>query len=253
MLALKKATIKGPSKLGKSLFDGCQALEEVKLNDNITKIPDFAFGGCSSLQKLTLPSKLKTIGTYAFYGAFQDAQKHPTLELPQTVTSVGQYAFRNTDFEEIVVPSGLRKIETGAFDANGLKRVKLPEGVEEVEEGAFGSTTTGSIYLPKSIKRVGNDAFGRYASCYVYYAGSEADWKKVPVEGGGQDGSHAWEESWIFYDVTPEQYESVWNVSHTNEIIWEFGKTQRECRWAAMIKPDRRLREMWYSRIRSKS
>ena len=43
-------------------------------------------------------------------------------------------------------------------------------------------------------------------------------------EGGGQDGSHAWEESWIFYDVTPEQYESVWNVSHTNEIIWEFGK-----------------------------
>lgn len=96
------------------------------------------------------------------------------------MTSVGQYAFRNTDFEEIVVPSGLRKIETGAFDANGLKRVKLPEGVEEVEEGAFGSTTTGSIYLPKSIKRVGNDAFGRYASCYVYYAGSEADWKKSP-------------------------------------------------------------------------
>ena len=24
--------------------------------------------------------------------------------------------------------------------------------------------------------------------------------------------------------MTPEQYESVWNVSHTNEIIWEFGK-----------------------------
>ena len=73
--------------IGEYAFAYCREMTDVKLNENITEIPQYAFAGCVALENIDL-SKIVTVGDYAFIesGALQ------TVDLSAAET-IGQYAF----------------------------------------------------------------------------------------------------------------------------------------------------------------
>lgn len=82
-------------------FYGCKNLTTINLSDSIRYIGDNAFYGCSSLKNIHWPLRLTTIGNYAFR---QTALE--TISLPEGVTSVGINAFHNCPFAKTVyIPS----------------------------------------------------------------------------------------------------------------------------------------------------
>lgn len=68
------------------------ALEEISIPSSVTSIKDFAFSG-SQLGAVELPAGLETIGASAFRGA----ELTGTVKIPESVTSIGKYAFKDND------------------------------------------------------------------------------------------------------------------------------------------------------------
>lgn len=70
-------------------------------------------------------------------------------------------AFHNVDFEEMVLPKGMKKIEKSTF-ANrvNLKKVTLNEGLEEIGNKTFiNCTNIEEITIPSSVTKIGDAAF----------------------------------------------------------------------------------------------
>ena len=110
-------TGQSPATISAGAFQGCDRLFQVTIGDNTTAIADSAFCGCIRLASIVLgpsvssignrafegcirlaapmfPDSLSTIGTAAFRGCIQLGGQ---LTFPAAVTSIGDYAFANTD------------------------------------------------------------------------------------------------------------------------------------------------------------
>ena len=87
--------------IGDSMFWGCHALRELSIPKNVKKFCDYAFSGCSSLKELLIPDSVYSIGRECFWGGFG-----LKVELPQSLSSVGDAAFATRFFTSIFVPKG---------------------------------------------------------------------------------------------------------------------------------------------------
>lgn len=89
-------------------FYNCSNLQFATFGSNITEIEDNAFYGCTSLRFITLGDCVETIGSYAFYGGTQtNTMKILTacVTLPASIKSIGNYAFRNRNIENVYCKS----------------------------------------------------------------------------------------------------------------------------------------------------
>ena len=84
-------------------------ITEVKFNDNLRKIGDYAFSS-SNTKKIVLPKNL--------------------IELREG-------AFKSSGLVELVINNKLKVIPQEAFSCNLIKDINIPEGVEYIEESAF--------------------------------------------------------------------------------------------------------------------
>ena len=153
------------------------------LSDDITRIGSYAFqGGIGSPMifgelsnwtfSLNLPQSLQTIGDYAFYCAdlIED------LVIPESVTYIGSYAFSNaclytwtrtatgysrTDNDcTLTMPAKWPALGEGAFNYNKFTgSLHIPEGVESIPAKAFYATDFTTLTLPESIRYIGDYAF----------------------------------------------------------------------------------------------
>lgn len=71
-------------------FHGWTSLEKITFPKSLKKIRAQAFKGCISLQLLELPPKLEYIGGQAFASC---TKLHGTIQIPNTVTFMGEKAF----------------------------------------------------------------------------------------------------------------------------------------------------------------
>lgn len=77
-----------------------------------------------------------------------------TMELPSTLTSIGDQSFSLSSITTIDIPQNIKEILAGAFSDSHLKTIKLHEGIETIERGAFSiCRNLTSINLPSSIKK----------------------------------------------------------------------------------------------------
>lgn len=75
----------------------------------------YAFYGCYSLRDINLPQTVKTIGNYAFYNC--NSSYASALALPSSLTSLGTYAFSYCySLRSIEIPSALTAIGNYAFN-----------------------------------------------------------------------------------------------------------------------------------------
>ena len=101
-------------------FKGETKLQVVKMPDTITYIGENCFHGCSNLQEIYLSNQLKRIYPYLFYGCGQLS----TIEIPASVTVIGNSAFQKTGLTEVIIPENITKIGSKAFrDCKNLQSV----------------------------------------------------------------------------------------------------------------------------------
>ena len=130
---LKYVDMTGCTTIGNYMFQGCTALEEAML-PNILSLGAAnkaanCFSGCTALKRVVLSANLTEIGRSVFDGCtslatidYMDGSDiisggEGVAKLPETLTGMGYYAFRETAFREVIIPRGVTYIGGSATSA----------------------------------------------------------------------------------------------------------------------------------------
>ena len=142
----------------KSPGDNARSLSNVYLPSTVVSIGKYAFYGSWNLSFIEFPESLKEIGrnSFASCGVFSDWTK---TKIPKSVTSIGSYAFDDSNLEEITFCGNAPSIESEAFD-DITATAYYPEGNEtwtkEVMQN-YGGNITWVPYDPNSLGEAPND------------------------------------------------------------------------------------------------
>lgn len=150
------------SEIGAGAFKGDSVLKLI-LGDEVRIIGDEAFMG--PVSEVVWSANLESIGSKAFLGATLTA-----MALPETVTSIGKYAFSNcSKLQNVTLPSSLETISEEAFSrCSSLKEVKLPSSLKKIEKSAFGSAGLVYVELPEGLLEIGERAFSGCGSIQTF-------------------------------------------------------------------------------------
>ena len=142
--------------IGKEAFRGTSALEVVNLPDGLTKIGQHAFARCEALVSVNIPSTITSIENGSFYYCGLT-----TLQLPNSVKTIGESAFTGNEFYSIEFPEGLVEIGVNSFcDCDGLKRVIIPNSVTTIAREAFDVCEELEVVsIGNGVTSIGDDAF----------------------------------------------------------------------------------------------
>lgn len=129
----------------------------IEFYDDIIRIPDKAFYKSKINGGVILPNSLKSIGAYAF------AKTACTdFSLPNSVTEIGEGAFESChNFRTLNLPRDLKKIGNRAFyDCLLSGNLDIAYNVTEIGDYAFyGCTSLTKLSLTSSLQRIGANAF----------------------------------------------------------------------------------------------
>ena len=157
--ALETAEIGVNAVLNYSIFEGCEAVKSLTLSLE-EKTLNSLFGGDTNSVPASLTS-VTLLGDKVVYAALSGMQYVTTLEIADTVTEIGSYAFYEmSGITEVTLPEGLKKIGQYAFaKCTNLKSLTIPSGVEEI--GLYvveGATKLESLEMPFVGNTVDNPA-----------------------------------------------------------------------------------------------
>lgn len=108
-----------------------------------------AFIDCGELTSIEIPNSVTTIGI----AAFENCSKLTSVEIPNGVTTIPLRAFSGcTKLKNINIPNSVTKILSFAFrQCTELENVNIPNSVEVIGDYVFGGCTNlTSIEMPKS-------------------------------------------------------------------------------------------------------
>lgn len=173
-------TIPKTLETGSRVFQGAKNLEEVIIEEGMTKIPAGLMwvDEDNQIQKIKIPSNIESIGA----SAFENCACLTELEFGENLKYIGRFAFLNckglkkisflnnkdtafekriygqafsdcTNLEEVNLSDNISRIDSYAFHkCSKLKQIKLPSRLKVLEERAFEGTGITSITIPKTLE-----------------------------------------------------------------------------------------------------
>ena len=136
-------------------------LSQAIITDDGNGVPNVIHGnaldGLTSLQELYLPQTVTSIGSYAFRGTGL-----LKIEIPEGVTELGAGAFQNCAYlTEAVLPESLTVVGRLAFASCGsLSSVKLSSKTTLIKESAFQyCSSLTEVELPETLEEIEYGAF----------------------------------------------------------------------------------------------
>ncbi len=153
-------------------FRGCTSLKTVKLPASLTELSEKLFYGCSSLDaEFVLPDTITKIGKKVF-----TSSSVQTINLPNSLTTIGEYAFaaepntyigEKSNIKNITIPNSITTIEEGAFqNCKILEQIVIPDSVSEIGIKCFyGCSLLKNITIPKNLEKI--------PSMFASYSGLE--------------------------------------------------------------------------------
>ena len=136
-------------------YDGKDA--NVEIPEEITWIAPEAFYRNETLKNVKLPSKITTIEENTFYGC----SELEAVIIPDQVTMIGKSAFDEcTVLKSVTFGKSLKVIKDHAFASVNIRNFTIPSGIQKIEIGAFaGINQIGTVTFEGSTKYVAADAF----------------------------------------------------------------------------------------------
>ena len=169
-------------------------VKSVTITGDVTEIVGSAFTFCSNLTQVTITATgITSIGA----SAFQNTKSLTTIEIPASVTTIGNAAFAGSgistftvaegsssfkadadkalltsDGKTLVVfapkttgsytiPGGVETIGPYSFETSALTSLVIPSSVKTIGESAFYLSALTSIVIPKSVESIGKGAFSQ--------------------------------------------------------------------------------------------
>ena len=240
---ITKVVIKdGVTSVGDSAFLNCNYLETLTISDTVTSIGRYAFAYCSSLESITIPDSVNSIG----YGAFDSC---PSLEsivvssgnkvyhsennclietatktlivgcknsvtIPDSVTSIGDYAFAYCDsLESVTIPDSVTSIGDRAFSGcDSLASITIPDSVTSIGVYAFyWCSSLESVTIGDSVTSIGYRAFNDCNSLESVTFKDPNGWYVTETEGAS---------SGIDVDVTDKSTITDYLIDKYTEYYW---------------------------------
>ena len=143
--------------IGSGVFRDDTTVTDVVISDGISYIAENVFLSCYNLKTIEIPESVNSIGT----NAFTDTQwEHDQLADNDEIIVNGVLCKVSIDSGTYNIPDSVEVIGAYAFaGCKGLKEVKLPSGIKRIEYGAFSDMNISEIVVPKSVDYIGNEAF----------------------------------------------------------------------------------------------
>ncbi len=199
-------------------FEQCMNLTSVKIGNGITTIENGAFYDCLNIKDvyisditswcnidfnsresnllyyaknlyvngelltdLTIPDSVTTIPQYAFYNC--DSIK--SVEIGNNVTNIGDFAFYNCDsIKSLKIGNNVISIGNNAFyDCDNLNEVVISDSVMLIGESAFaGCYSLMSVTIGKSVQKICDGAFDYCDNLWhILYTAPEASWYLIDL------------------------------------------------------------------------
>lgn len=130
----------------------------VNVEDGREEIYAKEFFGSDTVECIILPNSVKTIGEYAFRGC-ENLKK---VVMSDNITVIPNRAFAsNLNLRSVNMPNNLVSIKQFAFArCSSLENVQFPDGLQEIGKAAFsGCKTFTQVVLPDKIAVISADAF----------------------------------------------------------------------------------------------
>ncbi len=110
--ALKSITFpEGLTTIEAMAFRGCTALEHIKLPNTLTTLGTNAFQECTGIKSVTYGTGMTSTGS----NAFRDCENLENIIFSSTITKVDSYSFYNTRLTSVEIPDTITSIGTRAF------------------------------------------------------------------------------------------------------------------------------------------
>ena len=226
----------GVTSIGYNAFSGCSALTSVTIPASVTNIPQSPFRECSSLQEILVAKGNKDYASIA--GVLYDASiqtliqcpggKTGEIAIPESVTSIGYYAFDGcSSLTSVTIPDGVISIGGGAFgDCTSLKTIIFQGDALTIRESTFNNDRA-TVFYPIDNPTWTADKLQNYGGTLTW-VGYRDEAKAYTIHFDANGGSNAPEDQIKGHNVDLLLTEAVPTREEASFLGWSTRRGARE-------------------------
>lgn len=170
-------------------------IEKVYLPESVNSIGNFAFYGCTNIKEIELPKHLTSVGYYAFTNT---GITRITIPKDLKKCESGNGGWRSGPFagainlKEVIFEEGIETIPANIFASETrqiyISQIVIPDGVKKIESEAFYCCNDlSAILIPESVTEIDYDSFYKCDKLIIYgyensYAKTYADENNIPFK-----------------------------------------------------------------------